>query len=227
MGYFVVQSVNLLTNLRSTGTTTSCFGVVRACRCLYRKNKPSVRHLAEKRRTQKTTNPKNDEPEKRPTQKNDQPEKRSTQKISRKSAKKIGSVGECAYELSSPQPTHTLQHVGPLCPASTRYSLGPPAHQCVTQFNRTIFYHTLTSLPWTFSLDPSGSHKWRCRKMPAGRRARCGERGGEQVAPGARAAAFTCPNPQCKANGREAEECKSVKTRRSVTVTQVSVKNSS
>ena len=27
------------------------------------------------------------------------------------------------------------------------------------------------------------------------------------------------PNPQCIANGREAKECKSVKTRRSVTVT--------
>jgi len=46
-----------------------------------------------------------------------------------------------------------------------------------------------------------------------------GERGGELVASGARAAASTCPNPQCKANGREAKECKSVITRRSVTVT--------
>ena len=35
------------------------------------------------------------------------------------------------------------------------------------------------------------------------------------------------PNPQCKANGRGAEECRSVITRRSVTVTQVSVRYSS
>ena len=61
-------------------------------------------------------------------------------------------------------------------------------------------------------------------KGPRGGELGGGERGGEQVAPGARAAAFTCPNPQCKANGRGAEECRSVKTRRSVTVTQVSVK---
>ena len=51
-----------------------------------------------------------------------------------------------------------------------------------------------------------------------------GERGGERVAPDARAAAFTCPSPQCKANGRGPQECRSVKTRRSMTVAQVSVK---
>ena len=35
------------------------------------------------------------------------------------------------------------------------------------------------------------------------------ERGGEQFAPNARALAFTCPIPQCKANGRRAERCRS------------------
>ena len=61
-------------------------------------------------------------------------------------------------------------------------------------------------------------------KRPRGGELGGGEPGGERVAPGARALAFTCPNPQCKANGGGAEECRSVKTRRSVTVTQVSVK---
>jgi len=51
-------------------------------------------------------------------------------------------------------------------------------------------------------------------KRPRGGELGGGEPGGERVAPDARALAFTCPNPQCEANGRGAEECKSVKTRR-------------
>ena len=41
-------------------------------------------------------------------------------------------------------------------------------------------------------------------KCPRGGELGGGERGGEPVASDARAAASTCPNPQCKANGREA-----------------------
>ena len=72
-------------------------------------------------------------------------------------------------------------------------------------------------------MDLTRRSHW-CREVSAGRRARWGRARRRAGSPRRPCRRFHLPQPQCKANGRGAEECRSVITRRSVTVTQVSVK---